>query len=122
MAAVVEAFHNVATLSAGATAAVGMYGSFHTWTVGPILGGLAFAGVFSFARSRAAGGGSSPLQVLLVLLLVAISFALHMIYLPAGLCCFVALLLCKNEVLLPPTRGSAPPERRPPKAAKAKAS
>ena len=48
-----------------------------------------------FARCR-------PYQLVLLLALVVLSFALHVIFLPAGLCCFFVLMLCKNEVLLPP--------------------
>ena len=61
----------------------------------------AFAVLFSWTLYRAASPEPPRLQVVLALVLVCLSFALHMVYLPAGICCFFCLMLCKNELLLP---------------------
>ena len=104
MASILDAFHDFATLSGSAACAVGIYGSYQSGSAVPLAVGTAFSGVFALARSRIqAGRPAPPYQGLLVLALVVLSFALHIVYLPAGLCCFAALLLCKNELLLPST-------------------
>ena len=69
------------------------------------LVGAAFALCFLLALNRAPAYLDMPwLQLPLVLSMVGLSFALHLLYLPAGLCCFVGLMMCKNELLLPPSK------------------
>lgn len=80
----------------------GAYGSYAESDVKPVAVAVAFTGTFVWARSRVINGKAAPMQLLLVLALVALSFGLHLLYLPAGLCCFFTLMLCKNELLLPP--------------------
>lgn len=88
--------------AAGMCVLAGMYGTYTQGDPLPLLASVAFAGAFVFARHRVSGGKTAPLQVLLLVALVCISFGLHLLYLPAGICCFFTLMLCKNELLLPP--------------------
>ena len=81
--------------------ALGAYGSWTGGRVLPLVASAAFSLLFVLARQRAADGKSARLQLPLVLALVCLSFTLHLVFLPAGLCCFFALMLCKNELLLP---------------------
>ena len=87
--------------AAGGAAVLGLYGSYANGSVRPALIAAAFAALFAWALYRAASPEPPRLQVLLALGLVCLSFALHMVYLPAGICCFFCLMLCKNELLLP---------------------
>jgi apolipoprotein N-acyltransferase len=70
----------------------------------PVAAGAAFATCFFLALR---GVPWYFAQLALVLLLVALSLALHLLCLPAGLCCFVALMACRNDALLP----ARPPPR-----------
>ena len=80
---------------------LGLYGSISEHTPWPALLSIAFASAFALAQHRAAGPQRPMLQLPLVLSLVALSFALHIAFLPAGICCFFCLMFCKNEMLLP---------------------
>jgi hypothetical protein len=91
----------LAELAAIGCVSAGGIGSYSAGESRALLCSAAFAGTFVLARHRAAAG-PAPFQLVLVLLLVVFSFVLHIVYLPAGLCCFFTLMLCKNEVLLPP--------------------
>jgi len=90
----------IASAFAVAVCVAGAYGGLVNATPAPLLLGLAFCGSFLWALRRAASG-PAPFQILFVLLLVALSFALHFAYLPAGICCFFTLMVCKSELLLP---------------------
>ena len=105
-AAPLQGASTLASYASIGTAAAGCYGgSFAGSTVWPALLGVLFASCFHFALHRAAAqSGPKWTQLLLVLTLVVISFVLHLTYLPAGLFCFFALILCKNQYLLPPPR------------------
>ena len=90
-------------VAACAAAFVGAYGSYETLSVWPAFLGVVFVASFSWTLRRAKVNASPPwLQLVLVLNLVALSFALHLTYLPAGICCFFCLMLTNNELLLPP--------------------
>ena len=93
-------------VAAVACVCAGAFGSYAESNMRPVLIAAAFSGCFVFARTRVADGQPARLQLLLILSLVVLSFVLHLLYLPAGICCFFALMLCKNELLLPPARGS----------------
>ena len=97
----------LAELAAVSCFVAGAYGSYTKSDPYPLLAATAFAGGFIFARYRVAGGKAAPLQLLLLLALVCTSFVLHLLYLPAGICCFFTLMLCENELLLPPPTKSA---------------
>lgn len=92
-------------LAALASVALGAYGSYNTNDYKALAAAVYFSAGFIWARARVASGQpSQALQLLLMLTLVAASFALHLLYLPAGICCFFTLMLCKNELLLPPNK------------------
>ena len=64
--------------------------------------GAGFSSCFFLAcrlagRERRAGW----VQIGLVILLVSFSFASHLLYLPAGICCLASLMICRNDLLLP---------------------
>ena len=68
---------------------------------------------YNYALSHAAQpGGARWVQFVLVLGLVAVSFAIHLLYLPAGIACFVALMLQKTELLMPPRAAVSPGEKK----------
>jgi len=75
-----------------------------------VAAGASFGGVFLLALRGAAGRHPMFFQVGLVLLLVALSLVLHLLCLPAGICCFVALMTVKNSALVP---APAAAQRRP---------
>ena len=92
-------------LAAVGCLAAGGFGSFQSFDYKPFALSALFALTFIFARYRASDGQQMPpYQLGVVLMLVVVSFALHLVYLPAGLFCFFTLMLCKNELLLPPKR------------------
>merc|ERR1711957_441036 len=62
----------------------------------PAVYGLLYTACFALAVR----GLSSPLQLVLLFAMVGLSFALHLVYLPAGLCCFFSLMIAKNDVLM----------------------
>jgi hypothetical protein len=109
-------FSSISHLAGNSASIVGIYGSFATGTAPPAACGLLFCAVFNLALYRVHESESPPrYQVLLILSLLVISFMLHMVYLPAGLCCFIALVLCQNELLLPTDKnyvGPAEAQRR----------
>ena len=92
---------------------LGAYGTYTEASVWPLSLATIFTLSFYQAKQRVKMG-SRRMQLPFVLVLVIMSFALHMVYLPAGLCCFFALMLCKNEILFPDAQ-PGPPPRRPPK-------
>ena len=63
-----------------AAAVLSVGGSVHTQSVLPAVYGLLYAACFTLAMR----GVSSPLQLVLVFAMVGLSFALHMVFLPAG--------------------------------------
>ena len=63
-----------------AAAVLSVGGSVHTQSVLPAVYGLLYAACFTLAMR----GASSPLQLVLVFAMVGLSFALHMVFLPAG--------------------------------------
>jgi hypothetical protein len=75
----------------------------------PAAAGAAFGTCFLLALRGMDSQSSYLRQLALVMLLVALSLVLHLLCLPAGLCCFAALMTCRNDALLP-----APMARRPP--------
>mmetsp|Transcript_27996 Transcript_27996/g.66634 ORF Transcript_27996/g.66634 Transcript_27996/m.66634 type:complete len:108 (-) Transcript_27996:97-420(-) len=79
-----------------AVAVLSVGGSVHTQSVLPAVYGLLYAACFALAMR----GLSSPLQLVLMFAMVGLSFALHMVFLPAGLCCFFSLMIAKNDVLM----------------------
>ena len=81
----------------------GLYGSYDTKSSSPAVLALAFVCVFALAlhRVRSLAPAQPPYQIVLILLMICLSFGLHTTYLPAGICCFFTLMLCKNEVLMP---------------------
>ena len=89
-------------VAAVACVAAGAFGSYTKGEFSPFLASAAFSLGFVLARHRVANGKPAQMQLLLILSLVCVSFLLHLLYLPAGLCCFFTLMLCKNELLLPP--------------------
>ena len=133
----------LAVIAAAAAAVGGLYGSYETGQAAPALLSSSFAAVFAFALHRVEAAAPAPpqYQLLLVLLMVVLSFGLHLQYLPAGVwcapllpppttptcrtracththtqyinvyfafpprvtlrSCFFALMLCKNELLMP---------------------
>ena len=105
-----DAFTNIALIAGNGAGALGLYGSYLTGSLYPALAGSGFCFLFNFTRERVRGAQSQPpYQSLLLLSMLICSFTLHMVYLPAGLCCFVALLLCQNELLTAPNKpGGAP--------------
>ena len=100
----------LASAAALCAAAGGLYGSYQTESAAPAGFALSFVVVFMYALHRVQA--SSPAlpknQILLVLAMICLSFGLHTVYLPAGICCFFTLMLCKNELLMP---NAAPPSR-----------
>uniref|UniRef100_A0A7S4BMP0 Uncharacterized protein n=1 Tax=Chrysotila carterae TaxID=13221 RepID=A0A7S4BMP0_CHRCT len=93
---------------ATAAAAAGMWGSLMREDATPAVLGVLFCVIFFFAYGRNDRAG--PLQISLILAMIACSFVLHLSYLPAGVCCFFALMLCGNEQLLP--RRPRPPAKQ----------
>ena len=114
-------FTTISGLGGNGACMFGIYGSYEKRSVWPAFAGIAFTFLFNFARDRVRDADRAPpYQGLIVLTMLITSFALHIVYLPAGLCCFVALLLCQNELLMPKgTRDAA--ARRAREAAKAPA-
>ena len=93
--------------------ALSLYGSFASRNPWSSIIGLAFVACYIYARHRVATRQpTGKLQFLLILMTIGLSFALHMTYLPAGICCFFALMLCKNDLLLPPSPTSAQQQER----------
>ena len=82
----------------------GVYGSIEQSSATAALIASAFACVFLFALNRVQAAAPAPPQnqLPLVLLMIVLSFGLHVQYLPAGICCFFALMVTRNELLLPP--------------------
>lgn len=103
----------VSGAAAVGAAALGAYGSLRDGTPYPGLVAAAFAVTYFTALRRAQNSAATPaLQLPLVISLVALSFALHLMFLPAGLACMFALMLGRNESFFPPrSRGARP---RPP--------
>ena len=93
-------------LAAACTLCLGVYGGIILSDPLPALLAIAFVAVFAYAMQRVAAAPQKPprLQLVLVLALVAFSFALHLKYLPSGIGCFFTLMLTKNELLLPTPR------------------
>ena len=132
----------IAAAAAAAAAAGGLYGSYETRQAAPALLSFSFVAVFALALHRVEAAAPAPpsYQLLLVLLMVVLSFGLHLQYLPAGVwcappslppasptcalspshtstcvdtrrSCFFALMLCKNELLMPPPQATRSEKR-----------
>ena len=84
-------------------AAGGVYGSYQTGTAAPAGFAFSFVAAFAYALHRVKASAPAPPkhQIMLVLAMICFSFGLHTVYLPAGICCFFTLMLCKNELLMP---------------------
>jgi len=96
---------DVSVLCAFAAAAVGCFGAYSKSSAWPAVVGVAFTAVFwQTLRLCELRQTSLLTQGLLVLVLVMLSFALHLLFLPAGICCFFAMICVKNELLLPTPR------------------
>ena len=65
-----------------ATAVLGVGGSVYTRSLLPAVYGLLYTACFVAALR----GLPSPLQVVVVLAMIGLSFALHLVFLPAGPC------------------------------------
>ena len=99
---------SISGFSAIACVSMGAYGSYTNSSVAPFLVAALFSGLYFYARRRVSqGDATSMTQLILIFSLIASSFVLHLVYTPAGLCCFFTLMLCKNEVLMPPRRDAA---------------
>ena len=99
---------DLAVMCALAAGAVGVGGGVYHGTVWPALVGCSFTAVFwSTLRLHEKRRTTMMTQALLVLLLVMLSFALHLIFLPAGICCFFAMICVKNELRAAPSRNRA---------------
>lgn len=61
--------------------------------------GLAFTGLFVLASERKARHARPPYQALLILVLIACSFCVHLLYLPAGIFCFFCLMAAQSDLL-----------------------
>ena len=81
--------------------ALSVVGAIKSRSAYPALVGVAFAAAYDATLRRSASRPQWLSQVLLVVGLVALSFALHFLYLPAGICCFFALVFCDSSALLP---------------------
>ena len=92
---------SLANMAAAMTVALGVYGSVSAQHINPALISITFTATFYFALWRAQSAGQIRMQLAFALLLICISFAVHLIFLPAGIGCFFTLMLCKNELLLP---------------------
>ena len=101
---------SIATVCAGATVALGVYGSITESDAKPAGTAILFSSLFFYAlhRVQSSKEGRPPFQIVLAILLVCCSFAVHLAYLPAGIGCFGALMLCKNDLIIPPP----PPKRK----------
>ncbi|KAJ1633463.1 hypothetical protein T492DRAFT_981314 [Pavlovales sp. CCMP2436] len=64
--------------------------------------GFAFTAMFIWAVVRKANDPNPAGQVFLMMALIVTSLVLHLLYLPAGLCCFVALMVAQSELLYKP--------------------
>jgi hypothetical protein len=93
----------LASASALCAAAGGLYGSYQTGSAAPAGFALSFVSVFALAIHRVKASAPAPPkhQIVLVLAMICLSFGLHTVFLPAGLCCFFTLMLGKNELLMP---------------------
>ncbi|KAG8468921.1 hypothetical protein KFE25_007439 [Diacronema lutheri] len=68
-----------------------------------IPSGFAFTAMYIWAVRRKAEREQPTGQVFLVLAMIVTSLVLHLLYLPAGLCCFVTLMVAQNELIYKPT-------------------
>lgn len=93
-----ELMFSIANLANMGVIVLSMYGAYDKGDPRVFAVGAAFFGFFLWARERMLWSRAPRLQLLLVLLLVGLSFCLHFLYLPAGLCCFVVMIMTKNEV------------------------
>ena len=110
-AAAIELRLTIATAANFAVLAVSLYGGYINGDMRIGLTGSTFFVGFLLTRRRAASRQPSQVvQIMLVLALIVASFCLHLFHLPAGLCCFTALMMTRNEVLLP-SSGSASSSR-----------
>ena len=104
-----ELVMSVVSLANMALIVFSLYGAYEKGDLRIIAVGLGFFALFTWALQRANSGLYPPMQIAIVLALVGLSFCLHFLYLPAGLCCMVILLLTKSSDLLPTTPGRPPP-------------
>ena len=95
----------LADMSAAGAALIGAYGV-GTYNAGgkplPLAVGIAFFVMYNIAlRHSAANPAARTTALALVMSLIVLSFVLHWVYLPAGVCCFFALMLQRSELLVP---------------------
>lgn len=64
--------------------------------------GMAFTAMFIWAAHRKARVERPKGQLFLVLAMICTSLVLHLLFLPSGLCCFVALMVAQNDLLFSP--------------------
>ena len=104
-----QAQFSLASATALCAAGGGLYGSYQTKSIAPAGFALSFVAVFAYALHRVKASTPAPPknQMVLVLAMICLSFGLHTVYLPAGICCFFTLMLCKNELIMP---RAAPPQ------------
>ena len=93
-----ELMFSIANLANMGVIVLSMYGAYDKGDPRVFAVGAAFFGFFLWARERMLWSRAPRLQLFLVLSLVGLSFCLHFLYLPAGLCCFVVMIMTKNEV------------------------
>ena len=90
--------------------AFGLYGAYAEGKLLILLTSLLFSSLFAVVVVKGRTNGTYT-KALAAFGLLALSFALHLLYLPAGVCCFFVLMVCKNDILLPPTRPPPPAKR-----------
>jgi len=69
-----------------------------------ILAGLMFTGLYFLAVRRKAWEDQPKGQVFVVLSMILSSLTVHILYLPAGIFCFIALMICQNDLIYKPKK------------------
>ena len=103
---------DVAIAFAFGVVAFGAYGAYTEGRLPILLVALLFSSLFAVVVVNGREN-SKALKALAAIGLLGLSFALHLLYLPAGVCCFFVLMVCKNDILLPPSPPTRPPGRPP---------
>ena len=101
---------DVAIAFAFGVVAFGAYGAYTEGRLPILLVALLFSSLFAVVVVDGRDN-SKVLKALAAIGLLGLSFALHLLYLPAGVCCFFVLMVCKNDILLPPSPPTRPPGR-----------
>ena len=74
----------------------------HTFEPWAVLVAAAFTMCYFLALQLAPQLPHRGLQIAMVVTLIGLSFALHLLFLPGGICCAVAIMIVKTDLLLPP--------------------